>query len=167
MNYCRCIPIWNACSCTGWETTARPENTQIKSPSKLNSCTSKKPWVSVLGDVSPFFLFTPKAVQCKHIEYCNFAESHGEKWCLDPKEEEYVTLHSVYLDKNNYSYWERNFKSCKLYASSCMFPVKGPQNWAALAKHCGETLDKSCYEDLLCELLCVTMETGLQVKIIH
>lgn len=36
-----------------------------------------------------------------------------------------------------------------------MFPTKGPQNWAALARHTGETLDKGCWEEPLCELLYV------------
>lgn len=54
----------------------------------------------------PFFLFTPNAVQCKHNEYWNFAESQEEKGCLDPKEEEYGTLHGAYLDNNNYSYFK-------------------------------------------------------------
>lgn len=54
----------------------------------------------------PFFLLTPNAVQCKHNEYWNFAESQEEKGCLDPKEEEYGTLHGAYLDNNNYSYFK-------------------------------------------------------------
>lgn len=61
----------------------------------------------------------------------------------------------AYPDKNNYPYWERNFKSCKTCVSSCMLPAKGLENRAALARHCEETLDKGCYEELLCELLCV------------
>lgn len=74
---------------------------------------------SVITMHHPFCLFTPKAVQCKHTEYWNFAECQEEKWCLDPKEEEHVTLHGAYLGKNNYSYWERNFRSFKC----CMLQV--------------------------------------------
>lgn len=115
MNYCRCIPLWNACSCTGWESYSQAwKQSQVQFLCFQKTLSQCFRWCII-----HLFLFTPKAVECKHIENCNFAESHAEKWCLDPKEEEYATLHGAYLDKNNYFYWERNFKSCKLYVSSC------------------------------------------------
>lgn len=65
----------------------------------------------------PFCVHTKCCAVKTHsvLEFCGVL---GRKQCLSPQEEEYVTLHGAHLDKNKYSYLERNFKSCKFYVAS-------------------------------------------------
>lgn len=62
----------------------------------------------------------------------NLWSPREKKLCLCPKNEEYVTLHGTCRGKNNYSYSERNFKSCKFYTAVHMpteksSPGRAPQ----------------------------------------
>ncbi|EOB07411.1 hypothetical protein Anapl_03584 [Anas platyrhynchos] len=62
----------------------------------------------------------------------NLWSPREKKLCLCPKKEEYVTLHGTCRGKNNYSYSQRNFKSCKFYTTVHMptetsSPGRAPQ----------------------------------------
>lgn len=93
-------------------------------------------WVTALGSI-PSILCSHQ-VLWKHIQYRNFAESQGKKWCLSSKEEEYMTLHSAYLDIIT------TWRETSAHASFTL-PAKGLQCQAVLTQHCEEISFKDCW----------------------